>query len=89
MPTMNSSPNHGEAKPLFDSGKLDDDLNGIFADPKSVVKEEEEEKKSPLFNSNQLDDDLDALFVEVNKKPEKPKEEKKGLMKIVLFIYSY
>lgn len=79
MPTMNSSPNHGEAKPLFDSGKLDDDLNGIFADPKSVVKEEEEEKKSPLFNSNQLDDDLDALFVEVNKKPEKPKEEKKGL----------
>ncbi len=78
-PPMNSFSSNSDAKPLFDSGKLDDDLDGIFSDPKEVNKKQEEEKKAPLFDSSQLDDDLDALFVEVNKKPEQKKEEKKGL----------
>ncbi|MBC7472722.1 MAG: roadblock/LC7 domain-containing protein [Candidatus Sericytochromatia bacterium] len=71
--------NSTDAKPLFDSDKLDSDLDNIFTDPKNPTKVEEEQKKAPLFDSGQLDSDLDALFVEVNKKPEKVKEEKKGL----------
>lgn len=76
MPSMSTN---NEAKPLFDAGKLDNDLDNIFNDPSAPPKPEQEDKKAPLFDSNQLDDDLDALFVEVNKKPDQPKEEKKGL----------
>lgn len=64
-------------KPLFDSKKLDNDLDNIFADDSQPA--EADDKKAPLFNSDQLDNDLDALFIEVNKQPEKPKDEKKGL----------
>ncbi|MFN4150377.1 MAG: roadblock/LC7 domain-containing protein, partial [Candidatus Sericytochromatia bacterium] len=64
-------------KPLFDSKKLDNDLDNIFADDTPAT--ESDEKKARLFNSDQLDNDLDALFIEVNKQPEKPKDEKKGL----------
>ncbi|MFN8577677.1 MAG: hypothetical protein U0354_12545 [Candidatus Sericytochromatia bacterium] len=79
MPSMPSSGGSSEGKPLFDAGKLDNDLDSIFNDPSSPSKAEQEQKKAPLFDSNQLEDDLDALFVEVNKKPDTPKEEKKGL----------
>lgn len=78
-PPVTPSMSNNDAKPLFDAGKLDNDLDSIFNDPSAPSKTEQEEKKAPLFDSNQLDDDLDALFVEVNKKPEQPKEEKKGL----------
>ncbi len=76
-PSFNN--NSSDAKPLFDSNKLDSDLDNIFTDPKNPTKAAEEQKKAPLFDAGQLDSDLDALFVEVNKKPEKVKEEKKGL----------
>jgi predicted regulator of Ras-like GTPase activity (Roadblock/LC7/MglB family) len=72
-----SSDSSAGVKPLFDSKKLDNDLDNIFADDSHPS--EAADKKAPLFNSDQLDNDLDALFIEVNKQPEKPKDEKKGL----------
>jgi predicted regulator of Ras-like GTPase activity (Roadblock/LC7/MglB family) len=84
-PTPAVSASNQSSGKLFDSNKLDSDLDSIFTDPSAAkpesVPEPETQKKSPLFNSAQLDDDLDALFIEVNKKPaEKPvEEEKKGL----------
>jgi predicted regulator of Ras-like GTPase activity (Roadblock/LC7/MglB family) len=80
-PVAASSTSSSDGK-LFDSKKLDSDLDSIFSDPsaKEETAAEADQKKAPLFNSDQLDDDLDALFIEVNKKPEKPVvEEKKGL----------
>lgn len=78
MPKVETPMSDTSVKPLFDSKKLDNDLDNIFASDSPST--ESADKKAPLFNSDQLDSDLDALFIEVNKQPEKPKEEeKKGL----------
>ena len=63
---------------LFDSSKLDSDLDSLFTEvskPK-VEMVTKEEKSSGLFDSSKLDSDLDSLFVEVNKPVAPPKEEK-------------